>query len=135
MKPARSFASDNNAGVHPEVLKAIAAANQGHAVAYGDDPQTEIRNPEIQTALRCGYQSFHCFQRNRGELSEPQSPDQFLQRRNLRRVCSHLYRRMCAPEKFTGCKLIPLPTREGKLTVEAATLITASATLTTSNRA
>jgi threonine aldolase len=41
MKPARSFASDNNAGVHPEVLKAIASANQGHAVGYGDDPYTE----------------------------------------------------------------------------------------------
>src|SRR6266700_346999 len=40
MKPSRSFASDNNAGVHPEVLKAIAAANQGHVVGYGDDPYT-----------------------------------------------------------------------------------------------
>ncbi|MGZ5565364.1 MAG: threonine aldolase family protein, partial [Chthoniobacterales bacterium] len=36
-QPARSFASDNNAGVHPEVLEAIARANQGHVVAYGDD--------------------------------------------------------------------------------------------------
>ena len=41
MKPARSFASDNNAGVHPEVLKAISAVNQGHTVGYGDDPYTE----------------------------------------------------------------------------------------------
>src|SRR5581483_2779107 len=41
MKPARSFASDNNAGIHPDVLKAISAANQGHAVGYGDDPFTE----------------------------------------------------------------------------------------------
>src|SRR5260370_38371610 len=40
MTPSRSFASDNNAGVHPEVLKAIAAANQGHVVGYGDDPYT-----------------------------------------------------------------------------------------------
>src|SRR5438094_570628 len=40
MKPARSFASDNNAGIHPEVLKAISAANHGHAVGYGDDPYT-----------------------------------------------------------------------------------------------
>src|ERR1035438_10834382 len=36
----RSFASDNNAGVHPEILEAIAWANQGHVVAYGDDPYT-----------------------------------------------------------------------------------------------
>ena len=40
-KPSRSFASDNNAGVHPEILKAIAAANEGHAVGYGDDAYTE----------------------------------------------------------------------------------------------
>ena len=31
----KSFGSDNHAGVHPAVLRAIAAANQGDAVAYG----------------------------------------------------------------------------------------------------
>src|SRR3979490_274970 len=41
MKPSRSFASDNNAVVHPEVLEAIGRANQGHTVGYGDDPYTE----------------------------------------------------------------------------------------------
>src|SRR5258708_39960441 len=41
MKPSRSFASDNNAVVHPEVLEAIRRANQGHVVGYGGDPQTE----------------------------------------------------------------------------------------------
>ena len=39
--PIRSFASDNNAGVHPEVLQALAAANTGHTVGYGDDVYTE----------------------------------------------------------------------------------------------
>ncbi len=36
----RSFASDNWAGAHPEVIEAIAAANTGHAPAYGGDPWT-----------------------------------------------------------------------------------------------
>ena len=36
----RSFASDNYAGVHPEVLEALAAANTDHARAYGDDEWT-----------------------------------------------------------------------------------------------
>jgi len=40
IKPGRSFASDNNAGVHPEVLEALARVNQGHVVAYGDDTYT-----------------------------------------------------------------------------------------------
>ncbi len=39
-QPTRGFSSDNNAGVHPEILEAIARANQGHVVAYGDDDYT-----------------------------------------------------------------------------------------------
>src|SRR5207248_10074610 len=41
MKPARSFASDNNAGIHPQVLKAIAEENYGHSIGYGDDEYTQ----------------------------------------------------------------------------------------------
>jgi threonine aldolase len=36
----RGFASDNYAGAHPEVLAAIAAANGGHQVSYGEDVYT-----------------------------------------------------------------------------------------------
>jgi threonine aldolase len=35
--PARAFASDNAAGAHPSVIEAILAANDGSALAYGDD--------------------------------------------------------------------------------------------------
>lgn len=37
----RGFASDNYAGVHPEVMEAISRANQGHQIAYGDDEITQ----------------------------------------------------------------------------------------------
>ena len=36
----RGFASDNYAGVHPEVMAAIAEANADHVRSYGDDPWT-----------------------------------------------------------------------------------------------
>ena len=36
----RTFASDNYAGTHPEVLAAIAEANGGHQIAYGGDVYT-----------------------------------------------------------------------------------------------
>ena len=39
--PDRSFASDNAAGAHPAVLEAVARANHGHALAYGDDAWTK----------------------------------------------------------------------------------------------
>lgn len=35
-----SFGSDNHSGVHPEVMAALHAANEGHVSAYGDDPWT-----------------------------------------------------------------------------------------------
>lgn len=34
------FASDNTSGVHPKVMQALLAANEGPAVPYGDDPWT-----------------------------------------------------------------------------------------------
>ena len=36
----RSFASDNNSGVHPDILAYIEKANRGDFVSYGDDPYT-----------------------------------------------------------------------------------------------
>jgi threonine aldolase len=51
MKLARSFASDNNASVHPEVMQAITAANEGHTVAYGDDPYTQAALGAIEKTL------------------------------------------------------------------------------------
>jgi threonine aldolase len=36
----RGFASDNNAGAHPEVLKELEKVNTDHSVGYGDDEYT-----------------------------------------------------------------------------------------------
>ncbi len=48
----RGFASDNYAGVHPEVLAAIAAANGGHQIAYGEDVYTERLRRDAARAVR-----------------------------------------------------------------------------------
>ena len=37
----RGFASDNNSGVHPNILQAIEEANKGHVTGYGTDGYTE----------------------------------------------------------------------------------------------
>jgi threonine aldolase len=36
----KSFGSDNHAGTHPAVMRAIIEANTGDAIAYGADPWT-----------------------------------------------------------------------------------------------
>ena len=48
---SRSFASDNNAGVHPKILRAIERANRGHVIAYGDDPYTEAAEKTFREHL------------------------------------------------------------------------------------
>lgn len=47
----RSFASDNNSGVHPLVMEALNRANSDHAVGYGDDPWTEEAVRKIREAF------------------------------------------------------------------------------------
>src|SRR3981189_1289973 len=61
MKPSRSFASDNNATVHPEVLEAIRRANQGHVVGYGDDPHTESAVGKFREQLGSDVEVFFVF--------------------------------------------------------------------------
>jgi threonine aldolase len=119
MKVARSFASDNNAGIHPKILKAIAAANQGHAVGYGDDPYTGSAvkafkrhfGPDIEVFIVFNGTAANCL--GLKALTETYHAV----------ICAdgaHIYTDECgAPEKFTGCKLIPIATDDGKLTVES----------------
>ena len=40
IKYSHSFASDNNSGVHPEIMQALTDAASSHVIAYGDDPYT-----------------------------------------------------------------------------------------------
>jgi len=118
MKPARSFASDNNASIHPEIVKAIANANQGHVVGYGDDPYTNSAVRKFQQHFGPDIDVFIVFN---GTAANTLSLKALTESYHAV-ICAeeaHIYTDECgAPEKFTGCKLIPIPTNEGKLTVE-----------------
>ena len=119
MKTSRSFASDNNASVHPEVIKAISAVNQGHVVGYGDDPYTDSAVRLFNRHFGDNIEVFFVFNGTAANcLSLKALTDSY-----HAVICSeaaHIYNDECgAPEKFTGCKLIPIPTHDGKLTVES----------------
>jgi threonine aldolase len=119
MKPARSFASDNNAGIHPEVLQAIAAANTGHTVGYGDDDYTVSAIRKFEEHFGPGLGVFFVFNGTAANVLSLKA----LTETYDAVICSdfaHIYCDECgAPERFTGCKLIPIPNRDGKLTVES----------------
>jgi len=121
MKPSRSFASDNNASVHPEVLKAMARTNQGHVVGYGDDPHTEAAVEKFREHFGGDVEVFFVFNGTAANCLSLNA----LTRPYHAVLCSeksHIYVDECgAPERLTGCKLIPLVAPTGKLTVETVT--------------
>lgn len=118
MKPSRSFASDNNATVHPEVLAAMARANSGHVVGYGDDSYTESAVRKFEEHFGSNIAVFFVFNGTAANVLSVQA----LARSFEAVICAetaHVYTDECAaPEKFTGCKLIPLPAPGGKLSVD-----------------
>lgn len=118
MKPVRSFASDNNAGVHPKVLQAVAAVNQGHVGGYGDDPYTEAVGRKFKQHFGPDVEVFMVFNGTAANcLSLKAMTDTY--HAVICAEAAHIYTDECgAPEKFTGCKLIPVATFDGKLTVE-----------------
>src|SRR6185369_12793565 len=118
MNIKRGFASDNNAGVHPRVMDAIRAANQGHTVAYGDDAFTEVAVKKFREQFGEGVEVFFVF----GGTGANVTGLAALTRPHNAVVCAetaHINVDECgAPEQFTGCKLIDLSTADGKLRPE-----------------
>ena len=55
---ARFFKSDNTAPAAPEILAAIAAANQGYARGYGDDPWTARLEQRFAEVFECPLRVF-----------------------------------------------------------------------------
>ncbi|HBB92726.1 MAG: threonine aldolase [Bacteroidetes bacterium GWF2_49_14] len=119
MKNTRGFASDNNAGVHPEIMAAIQNCNSGHEVGYGDDPYTRKAEEQINLFFGQDTEVFFVFN---GTAANVVGLRNMTQSYNSI-ICAesaHIQEDECgAPEMFTGCKLIPLETHQGKLTVES----------------
>jgi threonine aldolase len=114
----RGFASDNNSGIHPEILSALSAANEGHAVGYGGDDLTQkaiARFKQEFGELTDVYFVFNGTGANVLSLST-------LTRSFHSIICAetaHIQVDECgAPEKLTGSKLLPVATIKGKITPE-----------------
>src|SRR6185436_8758630 len=111
----RSFASDNNAGVHPEILAALSKANEGHVVAYGDDPYTEQAVKVFKKHFGKHVEVFFVFGGTGANVLGLKAATESYHAV----VCAetaHINVDECgAPEKFTGCKLLTVPTPDGKV--------------------
>lgn len=114
----RGFASDNNSGVHPNILNAIMDANNGHAIAYGDDPYTTQATSKFKEIFGNNIDVFFVFI---GSAANVLGLKAVTEQYNAI-ICSdtaHINVDECgAPERFTGCKLLTVSTPDGKLTVD-----------------
>ena len=115
---SRSFASDNNAGVHPEVIEAVARANTGHVVAYGDDPYTARAVKTFEQHLGRDIAVYFVFGGTGANVLGLKAITKSYQAV----VCAttaHINVDECgAPEKFTGCKLLSVESPNGKITTD-----------------
>ncbi|EYT54827.1 threonine aldolase [Leucobacter sp. UCD-THU] len=116
--PTISFASDNWAGAHPEVLEAIAAANAGHAPAYGGDPWTARFQRLARTLFGDDAEAFPVLSGTGANVLALQAA---LPRWGAV-ICAgtaHIHTdETGAPEKTGGLKLLPVEAPGGKLTPE-----------------
>ena len=112
----RGFASDNYAGVHPDVLAAIAEVNVGHSPAYGADEVTARAEDRFREVLGADVETFFVFNGTGANVTGLQA----MLNRWEGVVCAataHINVDECgAPERVLGTKLIDLPTDDGKLT-------------------
>ncbi|WP_157006655.1 threonine aldolase family protein [Agromyces laixinhei] len=114
----RGFASDNYSGVHPEVLAAIATANDGHQAAYGEDAYTERLQRVFARHFGEGVEAFPVFNGTGANVTALQS---MLPRWGavISASTAHINAdEGGAPERVGGMKLLTVPAPDGKLTTE-----------------
>jgi threonine aldolase len=112
----RGFASDNAAGIHPEVLAALSAANSGHAFGYGHDPYTRALEERLADVFGGAAGVFLAFNGSGANVV------------GLRAACRPWEAVICAdtahlnvdeggaPERVGGIKLLTVSAADGKLT-------------------
>ena len=116
----RQFASDNYAGICPEAFAAMAEANQGHEVSYGDDSWTAKASNLIRDVFETNCEVFFVFN---GTSANSLSLASLCQSYHsiLCHELAHVETAECgAPEFFAnGTKVLLLPGADGKVEPKA----------------
>jgi threonine aldolase len=111
----RGFASDNNAGIHPDILTEIISVNVGHVTGYGSDIYTD-RAREVFKEQLGSSETFFVFT---GTAANVLGLTSIIRSWNsvITASTAHLEQDECgAPEKFTGAKVLTVDTPDGKIT-------------------
>lgn len=111
----KAFASDNYSGVHPEIMEALHQANHEHMGSYGADEITVRVIKKFKSLFGDDTEVFFVYNGTGANVLGLTAATQSFNAI----ICSELAHinvdESTAPEKFTGCKLIGLPTTNGKI--------------------
>lgn len=114
----RSFASDNYAGVHPEILTALTEANDGHQVSYGGDVYTERLQAVMKQHFGEHAETFPVFN---GTGANVTALTAMMPRWGavIASTAAHINTdENGAPERVSGLKILAVDTSDGKLNPE-----------------
>lgn len=115
----RGFGSDNHSGVHPQILASLASVNHEHAPSYGTDEWTERSIELFRSHFGAHAQIFYVFNGTAANVTALRA----LAKPYQSVFCSdvaHIQVDECgAPELIAGCKLLPIPSQNGKISVES----------------
>ena len=113
-----NFASDNTTAVHPDILEAMTSVNYGNTLAYGHDEYTKAADKKFREHFGNNLEAYFVFNGTAANVI------------GLRGLTESFHSIVCAEmahinlsecnavERFTGCKLLSLPSQDGKITVE-----------------
>jgi threonine aldolase len=114
--PRKSFGSDNHAGTHPAVMRAIVEANTGDAIPYGADPWTEKAVGEIRRQAGAKGEVYLVLNGSGANVLGLA----LLLGRHEAVICAesaHINTDECgAAERILGAKLLTVPAPDGKIT-------------------
>lgn len=115
------FGSDNHAGVHPQILKALEKVNSGYTIAYGIDDYTAHAVKRFKEMFEPNADVYFVYNGTAANILGLRSVTDSFHSVFCAESAHLTVHECCGPERFIGCKLVNIPTPDGKLTVDLIT--------------
>jgi threonine aldolase len=112
------FGSDNHSGVHPDILNALRNINKGYTVAYGLDEYTKYALEQLKEIFGKQTDVFFVYNGTAANILGLKSVTDSFHSIFCAESAHLTVHECCGPENFIGCKLVNIPTNDGKLTVD-----------------
>jgi threonine aldolase len=112
----KAFASDNYSGVHPEIMLALQNANEAHAGSYGNDSYTTRAVGRFREFFGNDVEVFFVYNGTGANVLGLTALTQSFNAVLCAEGAHINVDESTAPEKFLGCKLVTIPSPDGKIT-------------------